>query len=149
MEKQELEDYLKLGEYIAALEQRIRKLEEAKPPYQFGSVKGSNPDFPYEPRSFHVAGYNILDDERHRQKVEQLRRRLEKKKEEAIRKQVEIQDWIESIPDLTLKLIFTYRYLEGMELKQIAKKLHMDRSSIGKKINSFLQLSPNSPNSPV
>lgn len=59
--------------------------------------------------------------------------------------------WIGSLPEGTakqkeIKDILTDRYLNEVSLETIAKERNSDRSTIGKKINKFIndQLSPNS-----
>ena len=70
--------------------------------------------------------------------------RLGKELPKAERKKLEIEHFVEGIPDPELRLIFRYRFLDGMKLSDIGDKLMMDRSNVGKKINAFLKLSHNS-----
>lgn len=63
---------------------------------------------------------------------------------EAEQKKEEIERLISEIVDPELRLIFRYRFLDGKRLAEIGTKLSMDRSSVGKKINAYLKLSPNS-----
>lgn len=61
----------------------------------------------------------------------------------------EVEDFIESIQDSLVRRIFRMHYIDGISQNSIAKVIHMDRSNVGKKINTFLKLSHNSPNSHV
>ncbi len=63
---------------------------------------------------------------------------------EAEQKRKEIEQFISEIADPELRLIFRYRFLDGKRLAAIGTELSMDRSSVGKKINAYLKLSPNS-----
>lgn len=63
---------------------------------------------------------------------------------EAEQKKTEIEQFISRIADPELRLIFRYRFLDGKRLAVIGTELSMDRSSVGKKINAYLKLSPNS-----
>jgi len=122
-----------------ALEDQIQKLEAQAARYEFGAVKGSNPDFPYQPMAFHVSGYNIRTDEEKRQRIENLKIRLGKKKAVVEEKRLAVQEFIAGIEDSTLQLIFTYRYIDGMSQGKIGRKLHLDRSGISKKIDGYLK----------
>ncbi len=78
-----------------------------------------------------------------------------KRLQERDRKQVErlekecagIEEFIESIGDSLTRRIFRMVFIEGKKQKAVAKAVHLDRSSISKKIDLYLQLSHNSPNS--
>lgn len=61
----------------------------------------------------------------------------------------EVETWIEAIPDGVTRRCFRMVYVDGMSLRQVGSKLHMDWSYVGKKINKYLQLSTNSTNSTV
>jgi len=139
IDKKTLEDYKRLGDQITALEDQIQKLEAQAAKYEFGAVKGSNPDFPYQPMAFHVSGYNIRTDEEKRQRIENLKIRLGKKKVAAEEKRLVVQEFIAGIEDPTIQLIFTYRYIDGMSQGKIGRKLHLDRSRISRKIDDYLQ----------
>lgn len=144
MDKKTLESYGRIKLEIEALEKRIKTLQKEQPQVEYASVRGSNPDFPYQPMSFHFNGYNIREDEHRRQKVEQAIIKLQQKKDKLLALEDEIESFIDSIDDITLRLIFRYKYLDNSTYEEIGRKLHMDRSTIGKKVNVYLQLSHNS-----
>lgn len=58
-----------------------------------------------------------------------------------------VEEFIEEIKDSMTRRIFRMYYIEGMSQKAIGKKVHMDRSSISKKIDNFFKVSHNSHNS--
>ena len=55
-----------------------------------------------------------------------------------------IEEFIEQIEDSLTRRIFRMYYLEGKTQKTIGKAVHMDRSSISKKVDSFFKVSHNS-----
>lgn len=57
----------------------------------------------------------------------------------------QVEEFIESIPDSMTRRIFRMCYLEGYTQKQAAEKVNLDRSTITKKIDKYLKVSPNSP----
>lgn len=144
MDKKTLESYGKIKLEIGALEKRIKRLQTEQPQAEHVSVRGSNPEFPYQPMSFHFGGYNIKENEYRRQKVEQAVKRLQTKKEKLLALEDEIESFIDSIDDITLRLIFRYRYLDGLTQEQIGRILHMDRSNVSKKIDAYFKDSHNS-----
>ncbi len=51
---------------------KIAKLRERQNTVEHGFVSGSNKEFPYQKKSFHVSGYNIFSDEKRRYKIQQF-----------------------------------------------------------------------------
>lgn len=140
MEKKILEDYWLLEQKIASLERRLAELRQQSAQYEHGIARGSNPDFPYQPMTFHVSGYNIRDDSKRRERIVKLEIQLTKQKAEAERCRLDIQEWIAGIEDTTVQLIFTYKYVDGLNHRQIGGRLHMDHSTVGRKIENYLKL---------
>lgn len=137
MERKELEEYLLLEQRIQTKKSRIEKLKNMAARCEYGAVRGSNPEFPYQPMSFHVSGYNIRDDEKKRFRICSLSAGLEKDIAASEQKRLDIEEFVESITDPTDQLIFTYIYLQGMTQEQAAKKLHMDRSRVSRRISKY------------
>ena len=77
-------------------------------------------------------------------KYERLQDRDQRRKEQLEKECVEIEEWVEAIPDSPTRRIFRMYFLDGKKQKEVAKAVHMDRSSISKKIDDYLQLSHNS-----
>lgn len=92
----------------------------------------SYPPIPQGVVGFDLAKYNRLQD--------RDRRRKEKLEKEC----AEIADFIEGIEDSLTRRIFRMIFIEGRRQKDVAKAVHLDRSSVSKKIDAFLQLSHNS-----
>lgn len=137
LNRKDFEDYQKIGLKISSLRDRIAKLEEIAARREYGAVKGSNPDFPYQPMSFHVSGYNIREDEKKRAKIRNLKIQLEKELRKEEEKRLEIEGFISGIEERTDNLIFTYYYLEKMNQEEIAGKLHIDRSRVSRRISKY------------
>lgn len=94
------------------------------------------------PQPQSVVGYDM---DQYRKRKERWEKRIEQLRAEID----EVEAWIEAIPDGVTRRCFRMRYIDGMSLRQIAGRLHIDRSNAGKKINDFLKLSPNSPQLPL
>lgn len=138
LNRKDFEDYQRIGLRISSLRDRISKLEDMAARYEYGAAKGSNPDFPYQPMTFHVSGYNIRDDEKKRAKIQDLKFQLEKEIQKEEEKRLEIEDFINGITDRTDNLIFTYYYLDKMSQEEIAGKLCIDRSRVSRRISKYL-----------
>ena len=92
----------------------------------------SYPPIPQGVVGFDQAKYNRLQD-RDRRRKENLEKEC-----------AEIEDFIEGIEDSLTRRIFRMIFIEGRRQKDVAKAVHLDRSSVSKKIDTFLQLSHNS-----
>lgn len=64
--------------------------------------------------------------------------RLRKARKEALR----IEMFIRDIPDSELRQIFQYRYIDGMKMWEVGKRMNMERSNVGKKIHNYLNFPP-------
>lgn len=138
LKRKDFEDYQKIGLRISSLRDRISKLEDMAARYEYGAAKGSNPDFPYQPMTFHVSGYNIRDDEKKRAKIQDLKLQMEKEIRKEEERRLEIEEFINAITDRTDNLIFTYYYLDKMSQEEIARKLCIDRSRVSRRISKYL-----------
>lgn len=137
MDKKTLEDYRLLEQRIRTKRARIEKLKNMAARWEYAAVRGSNPEFPYQPVSFHVSGYNIRDDEKKQIRIHSLMESMKKDVAAAEQQRLAVEEFIENIPDMTDQLIFTYMYLEGMTQEQAAEKLYMDQSRISRRISKY------------
>ena len=139
MEREQLERYLSQKEEIRELRYKLEHLGEGD------SLIGNSTIFDYStgfPRPQAVVGYDYNKERRLRA---QYSTRLAKLRYDC----EETEQWIESISDSQMRRIFRMRFLEGMILEQIGKKMHVDKSTVGRKIDNFLKVAPNAPNAPL
>ncbi len=52
---------------------------------------------------------------------------------------LETEQWIQDIPDSVTRRIFRLYFEEGQGQQAIAKRLHVDRSYVSKKINNYIK----------
>lgn len=78
------------------------------------------------------------------EEYKRLQERDQKRKEQLEQECLRIEEFVESITDSMTRRIFRMTFLEGKKQKVVAKIVHMDRSSISKRIDSYLKLSHNS-----
>ena len=83
-------------------------------------------------------------------RYERLQERDLRRKEFLETECAEVEDFVDGIKDSLIKRIFRMYYIDGrrnVTLEEVGKKVHMGRSGVGKKIDKFLKVSRNSPNS--
>jgi len=144
MTKKELSQLRHLNKEIEMLKQQIANLEnQVEMETVSDVVSGSNPEWPYEQRRFHIEG---LDIQGYEKRLRRLRRKLVWKLEELMDKREKLEEYINTIPDSELRMIFTLRYINGLSWQQIAAHLGFegDGSTQRKKHDRYLKLSRNS-----
>ena len=139
MEREQLERYLSQKEEIRELRYKLEHLGEGD------SLIGNSTIFDYStgyPKPQAVIGY---DYEKYRRLRAQYSTRLAKLRYDC----EETEQWVEDIPDSQTRRIFRMYFIDGETYRQIAKKMHMDKSTVGRKIDNFLKVAPNAPNAPL
>jgi RNA polymerase sigma factor (sigma-70 family) len=136
MTEKELKDYRKLCREVDDLRQRLEKEKNREIPVVSGKVRGSMREFPYI--ETHV-GVELFEPEAMEVSLERIRR-YQTKLLEAERKKLEIEQFVEGISDPELRLIFRYRFLDGLKQVEIAKRLNMTQSNVSKLISKKLKL---------
>lgn len=130
MERQQLERYRSQKEEIRELQYKLEHLGEGD------SLIGNSTIFDYStgfPRPQAVVGYDYNKEWRLR---ERYKTRLEKLETDC----EETEQWVEAIPESQTRRIFRMYYLEGETQQKIGKRLHLDQSSVSRKIENFLKL---------
>ncbi len=84
-----------------------------------GKVKGSNPDFPYEPRSFSISGTTCTFREADR--IKEQERILEERYRAAVSAKEAAERFIRSAPP-RIQRIIRYRYIKGLSWDETAVK---------------------------
>ena len=136
MEREQLERYLSQKEEIRELRYKLEHLGEGD------SLVGNSTIFDYStgyPKPQAVVGYDYNKERRLRA---QYSTRLAKLRYDC----EETEQWIEAISDSQTRRIFRMRFLEGMILEQIGKKMHVDKSTVSRKIDNFLKVATHATN---
>ncbi len=129
MTKNRLEEYRSKKAEIAELQYKLDHLGEGN------SLIGNDVIMDYRrgyPQPQSVVGY---DYDRERRLRDTYQKRIEKLKEDCM----EVELWIERIPDSLTRRIFRMRFVDGVTQKRIAKKVHIDQSRVSRKILDFLK----------
>lgn len=129
MTKSRLEEYRSKKAEIAELQYKLAHLGEGD------SLIGNDVIMDYRggyPQPQSVVGYDYNREQRLRDTYQM---RIERLKEDCL----EVELWIERIPDSLTRRIFRMRFVDGMTQKRIAKKVHIDQSRVSRKIFDFLK----------
>ena len=126
--KKLLTQYTDLQAEIKDLEKRIKKLENFK--VEHDKVTGSNSEFPYQPRSFTIEGYNIQDVDR----LNKVKSLLVDRKDKCEDMKIEIEKFISTIPDSRTRRVFQYRYVDGLSWQAIARRIGKYDESYPRKV---------------
>lgn len=118
MTKKELMQLRYLNKEIELLKQQIDKLEhEMETVVVSDTVIGSNPEFPYQKRTFKIEGVGIGYYEK---QLKRLRNKLRRRMEELMETRGELEEYIATIPDSLIRQILTLRYINGLSWQQVA-----------------------------
>lgn len=133
--KELLKQYNDLKIEIRELEVRIESLRKKKIKVEKDSVKGSNPHFPYEQKSFVVEGYDYVGADRKELRLKLLSKTLKDRLDKCEELKLQIEQFINDIPDSRTRRVFQYRYIDNMEWLPIAYRIGGYDESYPRKIH--------------
>lgn len=139
MTEAELNQYRAIQTEIDDLSFRIGQLSEKKVQVMTDKVKGSTKYFPYTEVNFNVTGVDQEGYWKNQNRIHELKCKRENKKAELLQKESEMHDFIYSIKDSQIRQIFILRFIDGLHFEAIGKRLHMDRTTVAKKISKYLE----------
>lgn len=131
----ELKQYVSIKKEIVDLEKRIEQIYDKEITAVAGKVKGSLACFPYT----EVRTSVLLDDPTELAARDKLIAMREKKKKELEDKALEVEIFINGIDDSELRMIFKYRFIDGLRQTEVANLVSLDRSRVSRKISDYLQ----------
>lgn len=136
MDKSILSDYIDACEFIKGTETEIKKLEKRKKVVQ-DKVTGSNPEWPYEPRSFNLDGtLETLADAGSLHREKQL---LAVQKEEAAELKLQVEEWMKEIP-FRMRRIIQYKFFNRLSWDEVAVLLKAKSGeSVKKEFQRFME----------
>lgn len=135
MDKGRLKKHKKNKNRLKRIDEKIEEFCGREVQVVSGKVTGSSKDFPYTEVRTSVQMYDPEENDN-------LNKQIRRKEAErfALWKEVhEVEEYIENIPDPEIKEIFELSFVEGKKQQEIAEQLHIDRSYVSKKINSYLK----------
>ena len=127
MTKEELSSYYYLKKEIKQIEERIKEIDDT-----FLSANRIN-GMRYEKRLSNPQEQRMI-------LIEKYDKRLEEKKDEALKELMKIEDFIDSINEPEIRMIFRYRYIELIEWNKIATLVHMSERTVFRKHREILNM---------
>ena len=127
MTKEELSSYYNLKKEIKQIEERIKEIDDT-----FLSANRIN-GMRYEKRLSNPQEQRMI-------LIEKYDKRLEEKKDEALKELMKIENFIDSINDPEIRMIFRYRYIELMEWNKIAMLVNMSERTVYRKHREILNM---------
>ena len=127
MTKEELSSYYYLKKEIKQIEERIKEIDDT-----FLSANRIN-GMRYEKRLSNPQEQRMI-------LIEKYDKRLEEKKDEALKELMKIENFIDSINDPEIRMIFRYRYIELMEWNKIVMLVHMSERTVYRKHREILNM---------
>lgn len=137
MDKKILEDYIDACEFIMETETEIKKLEKKKRVVQ-DKVRGSNPDWPYEERSFNLGG--TLETVADASALAREKLILEEQKKAASDLKIRVEEWMKEIP-FRMQRIIRYKFFNQLSWEEVATlmKCRGGGETIRKEVHRFLK----------
>lgn len=116
MDKKILEDYIDACEFIKETEAEIKKMEKKKRVVQ-DKVWGSNPDWPYEERSFDLGG--TVETVADASALAREKLILEEQKKAASDLKIGVEEWMKEIP-FRMQRIIRYKFFNRLSWEEVA-----------------------------
>lgn len=139
LNRENLNKYLQIEQEINRINRKLEHYATHPITGSHGVVKGSMNRFPYTECNFVVGAPDVKSTEERHKKVQNLIIALSIKKKEYEEFQLDIDIAIESVDDLEMRQILEYKYIDRISDSKIADILGYDRSTISKKISSFIK----------
>ena len=130
MDKHILDQYIDACALIEETKKDIQKLRQKKRTVIQTNVSGSNPEHPYNPQHFKIQGTAFTFREDSQLRMEE--KLLEKRKEDAEKIKIQVEEWMNTIPQ-RMQRIIRYRVFKGMTWQQVAKKMGRKATEISLK----------------
>lgn len=115
--KQKLSQYIDIREEIKRLEKRIGKLEKSTKDIVSDVVDNTTSDFPF--MQVHTKIQGVDTETIH--KLDKLKVILNERYDKLLNTQIEVEEFIDTIPTSRLRSIFEYRYLDGYSWIKISQ----------------------------
>ena len=77
--------------------------------------------------------------EKFNERLDRLNRKLERKKAESLEEKERIEDYIETIEDVEIRVLARAKFIECKSLKTIGKENFMDRTTVYRKLDKYIR----------
>ena len=137
MDKNILNDYIDACKLIEETEADIKRLQKKKKTVIQTNVKGSNPEFPYQPQHFMIQGTPFTYTEDSQLRLEE--KLLEKRKANAEKIKLDVDQWMLTVP-ARMQRIIRFKFFEKMSWEEVSVKMggKATAESVKKEFQRFL-----------
>ena len=137
LDKSILVEYIDAKKLLEETEADLYRLKNRQGRIAVDSVKGSNPNFPYEPRTFHIEGVEYGEYKKS-DEIRRLEKILTERRERAKGIRIEVEAWINTIPP-RIQRIVRMRYMKGLTWDRISAELgYLSNSAARMELKRFL-----------
>ena len=119
MTRQDLENYIYLQGEIEDLRLEVANLKTKSAQVVSDTVQGSSNEYPFTQHPISIRGCDASTREKYEQKKTLLYNRIT----ELEQKKAEISQWIDSVPQVRMRRLLRYRYIDGLKWPGIAARL--------------------------
>ena len=105
---------------VRETEEDIKKIREKKKRVIQESVMGSNHEWPYQEKHFHIRG--VEESSKEEKRLEEEEKILSSRKENAEKIRERVNVWMNTIP-IRMQRIIRYKIFERMTWEQVAEKI--------------------------
>jgi hypothetical protein len=141
IKKEILLQYNALKNEINLLKAKIKELEQKEDYYTYDVVKGSSKSFPYIERTVKIYGIDQQYKERMMKTIRVKKDKLKALMLKCEEQEVEIYEFIEAIPDSSIRQVFLLRYIDSLTWLQIAFRIsEHDEQVPRKKHDTYLKV---------
>jgi hypothetical protein len=142
MTREKLEQLKWLNQEIPVIRQKIAGIYEKEIPIVKDRVQASGREWPYVEGNVNIRGYDEKAVERQHTELEKLEAVLKKRQLDVCTLKAEIEDYISSIEDSRIRLMFEYRFVDGYKSAKVGKMMNCDRTTVEKTIVKYLNEHP-------
>lgn len=129
MTRKKLEEYRSKRDEIQEIQLKLTNLGEGE------SLIGHDTILDYQtgyPRPQSIIGYDY-------DKEKKLKKKWEERLDDLSVDCLEVELWIEEIPESLTRRIFRLCFVDGINQKEVAKTVHLAQSNISRKIENYLK----------
>ena len=143
--KSVLVEYEDLCALVNETEEDLRRLRREHSNVAVDMVRGSNPNFPYEQRSFRIEGVSYSEYKSDSRLIRETEKLLEERRKMCMEKRLEVDYWMNTIPVRVARNI-RMKYFQKLTWTEVAMRLGYESGDAARiKLSRYLdKLSDNS-----
>ena len=143
--KSVLVEYEDLCALVNETEEDLRRLRREHSNVAVDMVRGSNPNFPYEQRSFRIEGVSYSEYKSDSRLIRETEKLLEERRKMCMEKRLEVDYWMNTIPARVARII-RMKYFQKLTWTEVAMRLGYESGDAARiKLSRYLdKLSDNS-----